>query len=164
MPPRTCRVRTTASAPPGGGAAAAVAVRTAGSIQWNAVAMVLSNAGAPVTVTTPGGRERPARAESLLLAAALGRLRIEGPADVLLGHLPDLDTDVRAPLLAAGHGPPAPTPPAPHHGTPAPCGPGGARQPSAGSSPVKAAAMRSQGVASSWRPCRSRVRPSIRWA
>ncbi|WP_416520245.1 hypothetical protein [Streptomyces achromogenes] len=94
--------------------------RPAGSIQWNAVAMVLSNAGAPLTVTTPGGRERPARAASLLLAAAPGRLRAEGPADVLLGHLPDLDTDVRAPLLAAGHGPPAPTPPAPHPGNPSP--------------------------------------------
>ncbi|WP_436959340.1 class I mannose-6-phosphate isomerase [Streptomyces sp. SudanB182_2057] len=70
-------------------------------------ALVLSNAGAPVTVSTPGGRERLARAESLLLPAALGRLRIEGPADVLLGYLPDLDTDIRAPLLAAGHGPDA---------------------------------------------------------
>ncbi|UXY17939.1 hypothetical protein N8I84_03715 [Streptomyces cynarae] len=55
----------------------------------------------------PGGRERLARAESLLLPAGLGRLRIEGPADVLLGHLPDLDLDVRTPLLAAGHGPAA---------------------------------------------------------
>ncbi|GAA2237075.1 type I phosphomannose isomerase catalytic subunit [Streptomyces nogalater] len=70
-------------------------------------AMVLSNAGAPVTVTTPGGRERLGRAESLLLPAALGRLRIEGPADVLLGYVPDLPTDIRAPLLAAGHGPAA---------------------------------------------------------
>lgn len=35
---------------------------------------------------------------------------------------------------------------------------------SAGSSPVKAAAMRSQGAASSWRAWRSSVRPSIRWA
>ncbi|MFF9020326.1 hypothetical protein [Streptomyces eurythermus] len=69
--------------------------------------MVLSNAGAPVTVTTPGGRERLARAESPLLPAALGRLRIEGPADVLLGYPPDLDADIRAPLLAAGHGPAA---------------------------------------------------------
>ncbi|MFF3907916.1 class I mannose-6-phosphate isomerase [Streptomyces sp. NPDC001848] len=70
-------------------------------------ALVLSNAGPPVTVATPGGREPPARAESLLLPAALGRLRMEGPADVLLGYLPDLDLDVRTPLLAAGHGPAA---------------------------------------------------------
>ncbi|MEV6741781.1 hypothetical protein AB0N14_34745 [Streptomyces sp. NPDC051104] len=68
---------------------------------------VLSNAGPPVTVATPGGRERLARAESLLLPAALGRVRIEGPVDVLLGYLPDLDLDVRTPLLAAGHGPAA---------------------------------------------------------
>lgn len=67
-------------------------------------AMVLSNAGPPVTVVTPGGRERLARAETLLLPAALGRLHIEGPADVLLGYLPDLDADIRTPLLAAGHG------------------------------------------------------------
>ncbi|GGY98719.1 type I phosphomannose isomerase catalytic subunit [Streptomyces poonensis] len=67
-------------------------------------ALVLSNAGAPVTVMTPGGARRLGRAESLLLPAALGGLRIEGPADVLLGHLPDLDRDIRAPLLAAGHG------------------------------------------------------------
>ncbi|WP_258053624.1 hypothetical protein [Streptomyces sp. Ru72] len=42
-----------------------------------------------------------------MLLAALGRLRIEGPADVLLGYLPDLDLDVRTPPLAAGHGPAA---------------------------------------------------------
>ena len=53
---------------------------------------------------TSGGRERLARAESLLLPAALSRLHIEGPADALLGYLPDLDTDIRTPLLAAGHG------------------------------------------------------------
>ena len=68
-------------------------------------ALVLSNAGPPVTVATPGGRERLARAESLLLPAALGRLRIEGPSDVLLGYLPDLDLDVRAPCWPPATGP-----------------------------------------------------------
>lgn len=45
------------------------------------------------------------RAETLLLPAVCGRLQIEGPADVLLGYLPDLAADVRAPLRAAGYGP-----------------------------------------------------------
>jgi hypothetical protein len=36
--------------------------------------------------------------------AALGRVRIQGPADVLLGYLPDLEQDIRTILLAAGHG------------------------------------------------------------
>ncbi|WP_330341591.1 class I mannose-6-phosphate isomerase [Streptomyces sp. NBC_00557] len=68
-------------------------------------ALVLSNAGAPVTVATPGWSGELGRARTLLLPAALGSLRIEGPADVLLGYLPDLERDIRAPLLAAGHGP-----------------------------------------------------------
>ncbi|MGJ5749056.1 hypothetical protein [Streptomyces puniciscabiei] len=55
-------------------------------------AVDLSDAGPPVTAATPGGQERLARAESLLLPAALGRLRIEGPTDVLLGYLAHLDT------------------------------------------------------------------------
>ena len=40
----------------------------------------------------------------MLLPAALGWVEIDGPADVLTGYLPDLERDVRAPLLAAGHG------------------------------------------------------------
>ncbi|MER6712589.1 mannose-6-phosphate isomerase [Streptomyces sp. NPDC006129] len=67
-------------------------------------ALVVSNAGAPVTVESGGRSERLGRARTLLLPAALGRVRIEGPADVLLGYLPDLEQDIRTPLLAAGHG------------------------------------------------------------
>jgi mannose-6-phosphate isomerase len=67
-------------------------------------ALVVSNAGAPVTVESGGRAERLGRARSLLLPAALGRVRVEGPADVLFGYLPDLEQDIRAPLLAAGHG------------------------------------------------------------
>ncbi|GAB2746345.1 hypothetical protein [Streptomyces bullii] len=67
-------------------------------------AHVLSNAGAAVTVETNGWSGRLDRARSLLLPAALGRVRVHGPADVLFGYLPDLERDVRAPLLAAGHG------------------------------------------------------------
>ncbi|MER6807790.1 hypothetical protein ABT299_00800 [Spirillospora sp. NPDC000708] len=40
-----------------------------------------------------------------LLPAALHEAWIDGPADVLIGSLPDLETDVRAPLAAAGYGP-----------------------------------------------------------
>ncbi|WP_106400779.1 hypothetical protein [Actinocorallia populi] len=63
------------------------------------------NVGAPVTVVCGGAVEELGRAQTLLLPAALGRLEIAGPADVLLGYLPDLERDVRAPLTAAGHGP-----------------------------------------------------------
>jgi hypothetical protein len=47
------------------------------------------------------------RPTALLLPAPRGRLRIEGPADVLPGCLPDLDLDVRTSLLAGGQGPAA---------------------------------------------------------
>ncbi|MEU9475922.1 class I mannose-6-phosphate isomerase [Streptomyces sp. NPDC048191] len=69
-----------------------------------ATAQVLSNVGAPVTVAAGGwtGQLDPAR--TLLLPAALGEVWVDGPADVLFGYVPDLETDVRAPLAAAGHG------------------------------------------------------------
>ncbi|WP_281248751.1 hypothetical protein [Pseudonocardia ammonioxydans] len=31
-------------------------------------------------------------------------MEIDGPADVLLGYRPDLETDIRSPLRTAGHG------------------------------------------------------------
>ncbi|MEG8278898.1 type I phosphomannose isomerase catalytic subunit [Streptomyces sp. AHA2] len=65
---------------------------------------ILTNAGAPVTVTAGSFTGTLERARTLLLPAALEEVRIEGPADVLLGHVPDLERDIRAPLLAAGHG------------------------------------------------------------
>ncbi|MER6694334.1 hypothetical protein [Streptomyces minutiscleroticus] len=52
-------------------------------------------------------RATPGPARTLPLPAALGGVRIEGPADVLLERPPDLEQDVRGPLLAAGHGPAA---------------------------------------------------------
>ncbi|MDQ1047196.1 hypothetical protein [Streptomyces sp. V4I2] len=58
----------------------------------------------PAQQQQPPGTERLGCARSLLLPAALGRVRIQGPADVLLGYLPDLEQDIRTPLLAAGHG------------------------------------------------------------
>ncbi|MEU3860016.1 type I phosphomannose isomerase catalytic subunit [Streptomyces sp. NPDC028722] len=70
-------------------------------------AQILSNAGAPVTVTSGDWTGRLGRARTLLLPAALGRVRVDGPADVLFGFLPDLEAGIRAPLTAAGHGPAA---------------------------------------------------------
>ncbi|MET8772947.1 class I mannose-6-phosphate isomerase [Streptomyces sp. NPDC004658] len=72
-----------------------------------ATAQVLSNAGAPVTVACDGWTGPLDRARTLLLPAALGEVRVTGPADVLFGYVPDLEADVRAPLTAAGHGPTA---------------------------------------------------------
>ncbi|UNO43510.1 hypothetical protein [Streptomyces sp. MST-110588] len=72
--------------------------------------VVLSNIGAATAVSCAAGkgrRERLGPAETLLLPAALDGVDLHGPADVLLGYLPDLDRDVRAPLLAAGHDPAA---------------------------------------------------------
>ncbi|WP_019630138.1 class I mannose-6-phosphate isomerase [Actinomadura atramentaria] len=70
-------------------------------------AVVLSNVGAPVRIASGGwdGVLEPGR--SLLLPAALGSVDFTGPADVLLGYKPDLETDVRAPLAAAGYAPEA---------------------------------------------------------
>ncbi|HSK61182.1 MAG TPA: class I mannose-6-phosphate isomerase [Actinomycetospora sp.] len=67
-------------------------------------ATVLSNVGAPVRLRSPGHEELLGRARTVLLPAALGWIEIDGPADVLAGYLPDLERDIRAPLLAAGHG------------------------------------------------------------
>jgi mannose-6-phosphate isomerase len=68
-------------------------------------AVVLTNVGAPIRVAADGWSEELGRARSLPLPAALRRVTIAGPADVLLGWLPDLERDVRAPLAAAGYAP-----------------------------------------------------------
>ena len=68
-------------------------------------AQILANVGAPVSVTVRGRSARLGRAESLLLPAALGEVEVAGPADVMVGYLPDLERDVRRPLTAAGYGP-----------------------------------------------------------
>ncbi|RBY93310.1 class I mannose-6-phosphate isomerase [Blastococcus sp. TF02A-30] len=68
-------------------------------------AQILSNVGAPVTVTAGAWSEELGRADSLLLPACLGTVEVTGPADVLFGYLPNLDRDVRHPLTEAGYGP-----------------------------------------------------------
>jgi len=67
-------------------------------------ATVLSNVGAPVRLHTGDHEETLGAARTVLLPAAVGEVVIDGPADVLTGYLPDLERDVREPLLAAGHG------------------------------------------------------------
>lgn len=44
---------------------------------------------------------------ALLLPAAPGEVTVTGPADLMVSYLPDLERDVRAPLIEAGHGPAA---------------------------------------------------------
>ena len=68
-------------------------------------ALIVSNVGAPVTVTSGGVPEQLGRAETVLLPAVCGDLEVSGPADLLFGYLPDLDADVLAPLLATGYDP-----------------------------------------------------------
>lgn len=66
-------------------------------------AMIVSNVGLPVTVTSGAWSEVLDRAESLLLPAALGSVEITGPADLLVAYLPDLERDIVQPLTAAGY-------------------------------------------------------------
>ncbi len=68
-------------------------------------ALVLTNVGPAATVSAGAWSEELALGRSLLVPAAAGELAISGPADVLVGYLPDLERDVLAPLAAAGHPP-----------------------------------------------------------
>ena len=70
-------------------------------------AIILSNAGRPVSVNAGGSTQWLGRAETLLLPAACGEVEIEGPADVLMGYYPNLQRDVLEPLTGAGYGPAA---------------------------------------------------------
>lgn len=66
-------------------------------------AVILSNVGQPVTVKAGTWSGELGRARSLLLPAALGEVEINGPADVLIGYVPDLQNDICVPLEAAGY-------------------------------------------------------------
>ncbi|MEV7192785.1 mannose-6-phosphate isomerase [Streptomyces sp. NPDC093510] len=70
-----------------------------------ATAHILSNAGAPATITCGGRALDLDRGQTVLLPAALGEVRVHGAADVLAGYLPDLERDIHRPLAAAGYGP-----------------------------------------------------------
>lgn len=67
-------------------------------------AVILSNVAAPVTVRSGKWHGELERAKSLLLPAKLGNVEISGPADILIGYVPDLEKDIYAPLEAAGYG------------------------------------------------------------
>ena len=62
----------------------------------------LTNVGDPVLLDYQGVL---GRAESCILPAALGEVRVvpSGAGDLITCHLPDLESDVIAPLQAAGH-------------------------------------------------------------
>ncbi|SOR78432.1 MULTISPECIES: type I phosphomannose isomerase catalytic subunit [Streptomyces] len=62
---------------------------TAPLVHAFSTAQILTNAGAPVTVTSGPWTGRLDRARTLLLPAALGEVRVQGPADVLIGYVPD---------------------------------------------------------------------------
>ena len=65
----------------------------------------LTNARDPVLLDDQGGEEILGRAESCILPAALGEVRVvpSGAGDLTTCYLPDLECDVIAPLQAAGH-------------------------------------------------------------
>ncbi|WP_129661381.1 class I mannose-6-phosphate isomerase [Rothia halotolerans] len=66
-------------------------------------AQIITNVGAAVTVRVEERSAGLGPAETLVVPAALGEVEIEGPADVLVGYLPDLERDVVAPLMEAGY-------------------------------------------------------------
>jgi mannose-6-phosphate isomerase len=65
----------------------------------------LANPGEPVRLEYAGGSEQLGRAESCILPAAIGEVRIipQGRADLIVCYVPDLMADIVAPLRAAGH-------------------------------------------------------------
>ncbi len=68
-------------------------------------ALIVTNVGAPVQLAAGPRAGVLGRGETVLLPAALRQAEIGGPADVVVGYLPDLQPDVVQPLLAAGYAP-----------------------------------------------------------
>ena len=67
--------------------------------------LTLSNVGDRVEVEYEGGAEVLGRAESCVLPAAIGEVRVvpEGEASLIACYVPDLERDVVAPLRGAGY-------------------------------------------------------------
>lgn len=66
-------------------------------------ALIVTNVGRPALVKSDGWSEVLGQGETLLLPACLNDVEVAGPADVLIGYLPDLERDIVAPLSAAGY-------------------------------------------------------------
>ena len=67
--------------------------------------LTLSNVGDPVRIEYAGGTETLGSAESCILPAAIGEVRMvpEGEANLIVCYVPDLTRDVVAPLREAGY-------------------------------------------------------------
>jgi mannose-6-phosphate isomerase len=67
--------------------------------------LTLSSVGDPVRIEYEGGTERLERAESCILPAAIGEVRVvpEGEASLISCYVPNLERDVVAPLREAGY-------------------------------------------------------------
>lgn len=67
--------------------------------------MTISNVGSPVRIDHAGGTETLDRAQSCILPAAIGSVRIfpSGEARLVIGYVPDLRLDIVDRLRAAGH-------------------------------------------------------------
>jgi mannose-6-phosphate isomerase len=67
--------------------------------------LTLSSVGDAVRIEHGGGTERLGRAESCILPAAMGEVRVvpEGEASLIACYVPDLERDVVAPLREAGY-------------------------------------------------------------
>lgn len=67
--------------------------------------MTVSSVGGPVGIEYEGGVERLERAESCVLPAGIGNVRIlpEGEASLVVCYVPDLGRDVISPLREAGY-------------------------------------------------------------
>ena len=67
--------------------------------------LTLSSVGDSVDIEYNGGTERLGRAESCILPAAIGEVRVmpEGEASLIACYVPDLERDVVAPLREAGY-------------------------------------------------------------
>ena len=67
--------------------------------------LTLASVGDPVRIEYEGGTERLGRAESCILPASIGEVRVvpEGEASLIVCYVPDLQRDVVAPLREAGY-------------------------------------------------------------
>ena len=67
--------------------------------------LTLSSVGDPVRIEYEGGTEELGRAESCILPAAIGEVRVvpEGEASLIACYIPDLEHDIVEPLREAGY-------------------------------------------------------------